>query len=96
MFIATLNYVRPIEEIDKLLPDHVEYLKRRYAAGDFVASGRKVPRTGGVILGKAKSRAAFEALLAEDPFQQAGVAEYEVVEFTASMTAPGFEALKGL
>lgn len=94
MFIVMLTYIAPIEEIDALLPPHREYLKRHYAAGTFLASGPKVPRDGGVILARAGSRAELDAVLAEDPFAEAGVARYEVTEFLPGMTCPELEFLK--
>ncbi len=56
MFIVSLNYKRPLEEVDKLLDAHVAYLKQEYANGKFIASGRKNPRTGGVILSNVKTK----------------------------------------
>ena len=94
MFIVSLTYTSPLEEVDIHLEAHVAYLKEEYANGSFVASGRKVPRTGGVILSRLDSRAELEAVLAKDPFAQAGIAEYEITEFVASMAASGFENLK--
>ena len=94
MFIVSLTYTAPLEEVDKHLDDHVTYLKRQYAAGNFVASGRKVPRSGGVILSKLENRATLDAVLAQDPFHRAGVADYEVIEFDPSMVAEGFEILQ--
>lgn len=94
MFIVSLTYIKPLEEVDRRLEAHVAYLQQEYAAGSFVASGRKVPRTGGVILSSLKSRRALEAVLAKDPFAQAGIAEYEIIEFVASMVADGFENLQ--
>jgi len=93
MFIVSLTYLKSLEEVDRHLDAHVSYLKQEYANGSFVASGRKVPRTGGVILSRLKSRQELEAVLAKDPFAQAGIAEYEITEFAASMVAPGYEQL---
>jgi uncharacterized protein YciI len=36
----------------------------------------------------------LETILAEDPFYQAGIAEYDITEFIPSMVAEGFEKLK--
>ncbi|MCC9310759.1 YciI family protein [Kitasatospora sp. RB6PN24] len=94
MFIVTLTYTAPLEAVDQLLPEHVAWLEEQYAAGTLLASGRRVPRTGGVLLARAADRAALDEVLASDPFHRARVAEYQVVEFTASMTAPGLEALR--
>lgn len=96
MFIVTLTYVRPLEELDALMDAHVAWLKTHYASGLFIASGRQVPRKGGVILARSGDRAALEALLAEDPFTRHGAARTDIVEFTPSMTAPGAEVLKAL
>jgi uncharacterized protein YciI len=43
MFIVSLTYKRPLEEVDRQLDAHVAYLKQEYANGNFIASGRKVP-----------------------------------------------------
>lgn len=94
MFVVMLNYVKPLEEIDALIPEHVEYLKQNYAKGVFLASGRKIPRTGGVILARAKSLDALMDILHADPFHREGVVEYEVTEFSATMVAEGLELLK--
>ena len=94
MFIVSLTYTRPLEEVDALMDPHMTWLKKHYASGLFVASGRQVPRTGGVILARSGDREALEAVLARDPFVQGGVARMEVTEFVPSMTALGVEVLK--
>jgi uncharacterized protein YciI len=94
MFIVSLTYKRPLEEVDTHLDAHVAYLKQEYANGNFIASGRKVPRTGGIILCNVKTRDALDAILAKDPFHIAGIADYEIIEFVPSMVAESFEKLK--
>ncbi|EEP99759.1 Phosphohistidine active-site-containing protein [Yersinia ruckeri] len=59
-----------------------------------MASGRKNPRTGGVIFAIALPRDELDAILAEDPFN--AVAHYDVIEFTPTMTSDSLTALKGL
>lgn len=93
MFVVSLTYKKPIEEVEPHLAAHICYLDECYAKGVFIASGRKVPRTGGVILAKAESRAALEAILQQDPFYFEDVAEFEVIEFVPTKTAPGLESL---
>ncbi|MEP6505759.1 MAG: YciI family protein [Betaproteobacteria bacterium] len=96
MFIVTLTYLKPVEEIDALMHDHVEWLKKGYEHGLFIASGRRVPRTGGVILARSGDEQALRDTLARDPFVIHAVARFDLVEFAASMTAPGAEVLKSL
>ncbi len=94
MFIVSLTYTRPLEEVDNHLDAHVAYLKEEYTRKHFIASGRKVPRTGGIILSKVGTRNELEAILAKDPFHTAGIAQYEIIEFIPGMVAEGFENLK--
>lgn len=96
MFVITLTYLRPLEELDALMPKHVAWLKKHYKSGLFIASGRQVPRNGGVILARSGDRQALEALLNQDPFIKSACARAEIVEFTPSMTAQGAEVLKAL
>jgi uncharacterized protein YciI len=95
MFVVTLSYTAPLERIDELLPAHREWLDRGYAAGLLLASGPLQPRTGGLLIARAADRAALDAALAEDPFGIAGVAEYEVREFTPTKTGPELDFLRG-
>jgi uncharacterized protein YciI len=88
LYIVHLTYIAPLERIDELIPQHAAWLDQHYAAGRFLASGRREPRTGGVILTAAMDRADLDAILAADPFGRAGLAEYEVVEFLPSKTGP--------
>ena len=91
MFVVSLTYKVPLEEIDRLGPAHREWLKQGYADGTFVVSGPKRPRTGGIIVARGEIEALW-ARLAEDPFAKAGAADYEVTEFAAALIADGLEA----
>lgn len=85
MFIAILTYKKPLSEVDLFLAAHREYLAEHYAAGDFIASGPQTPRIGGVIIIKAENRTTVDAIIAQDPFNINGIADYQIVEFTPTM-----------
>ncbi len=85
MFIAILTYKKPMNEVDKYLQAHRDYLAEHYAAGDFIASGPQNPRIGGVILIKAVEREAVNTIISQDPFNINGIADYQIVEFTPTM-----------
>lgn len=87
MFIAVLTYKKPLEEVDRFLQAHRQYLAEHYAAGDFIASGPQNPRIGGVIMINAASRALVESIIAQDPFYINGIADYQIVEFIPTMFA---------
>ena len=94
MFVAVLTYKVAIEEVEKHLSEHVDFLKTQYRDGNFIASGRKVPRTGGVILSNMDSKEGLEKVLSQDPFNINDVADYEIIEFVPSMTSKELEFLK--
>ena len=94
MFIVSLNYKCEIGEVEKYLDAHVTYLKEEYANGNFIASGRKIPRTGGVILSCVKNKEELELILSKDPFKKACIAEYDITEFVPTMVAEGYEILQ--
>ena len=87
MFVIELVYKADLKEIDAHMTAHVKFLKKYYADGTFLVSGRKIPRDGGIILAAGKSKAEIEALIMEDPFHEHGLAEFRVIEFRASQRA---------
>ena len=91
MFVLELSYTAPIEDVDAVLEAHVAWLDELYEKGVFLASGRKNPRDGGVILAVAEDRARIEEIAATDPFVGAGVCAYRITEFVATKTAPALE-----
>jgi uncharacterized protein YciI len=93
MFILSLTYKKSTDEADKHMADHMAWLKGAYADGTLLASGRKIPRTGGVILAKGE-RAKIEALCAKDPFSVHGIADYDIQEVSLTTVIEGLEALK--
>ncbi|MFE0255586.1 YciI family protein [Streptomyces sp. NPDC059010] len=91
MFVLELTYTAPVEDVDAVLEAHVAWLDELYEKGVFLASGRKNPRDGGVILAVAESRGQIEEIAATDPFVGAGVCAYRITEFVATKTAPALE-----
>jgi uncharacterized protein YciI len=87
MFIIELIYKADLKEIDAHMRAHMKFLRKYYAAGNFLVSGRKVPRDGGIILAVGESRDAVEAIAKEDPFYTHGLADIRVIEFRASQHA---------
>lgn len=87
MFVIELIYKADLSQIDAHMKPHMAFLKKHYAAGTFLVSGRKVPRDGGIILALAKDKLEIEAIMAQDPFCKQGLAEFRVIEFRASQRA---------
>ena len=93
MFVILVNYIKPLTEIDAKLEAHRRFLAEGYAAGYLLASGPRVPRTGGILLAQAQSSDEIKAYLSRDPFNEAGVAQYEVLEFNPMKSDPRIRAI---
>ncbi len=90
--LILIHYVVPLDEVDRHMTAHIEWLERGYDEGLFLMSGRRNPRTGGVIVSRGR-KAEVEALAASDPFVTGGAATIDVVEFNASWAADPIGAL---
>jgi len=87
MFVIELTYKAALTQIDAHMTAHVLFLQKYYKAGNFLVSGRKVPRDGGIILAVGKSRQQIAAIIEEDPFFTRGLADFRIIEFRASQRA---------
>ncbi|MFE2283125.1 YciI family protein [Streptomyces sp. NPDC059443] len=94
MFVMELTYTAPIEAVEEEMDAHIAWLDGYYAAGIFLASGRKVPRDGGMILAGGVSRAEIEKIAAQDPFTVAGVCAYRITEFIATKTSADLSTVR--
>ena len=86
MFIINLTYKTELEKVDQFLNEHIEFLNEQYELGNFLASGRKIPRTGGIILSKVENKSDLEKIIGKDPFKINELADYQFIEFIPSKT----------
>lgn len=93
MFVINLHYIAPLDALDVHMKEHVAFLQKYYKEEVFIASGRKVPRTGGIILAVGRTKEEIEAIMQEDPFCTNGLAEVTITEFLTSQTHPAFKKL---
>lgn len=91
MFIISLTYKSSIENVERLIPQHNIFLNRHYESGKFIASGRKEPRTGGIIIANAESKNEIEQIISEDPFYIHQIADYDITEFIPSKYNENFK-----
>ena len=82
LFVVVLRYLVPLDVLDTHRDAHLKYLDDGYGKGVFLLSGPQVPRNGGIIMARSKTREALLAVLSMDPFAIHKVAEYQVFEFT--------------
>lgn len=80
--IALVRYRKPIEEVLKVQEPHRAYLRELKAAGTLIAAGPHEPRFGGMFLLRVPdddAHAALDRVRDNDPYYQAGVAQYELI-----------------
>lgn len=80
MFIVSLSYKKDIIEVEKFMEPHVQFLDKYYAEKKFIFSGRKNPRTGGIILARNVDRETLQEIIKQDPFYENEIADYEITE----------------
>ena len=81
MFLITLNYKQPLEIVDQFLAEHRQFLEQGYAKNQFIVSGPKNPRVGGIILSQLTDREELMKVIKQDPFYINDVADFDVTEF---------------
>ncbi len=86
MIIINITYKAQLEKVDHLLNKHIEFLNEQYKLGNFLVSGRKVPRTGGIILTQINNEIELKKIINKDPFKINNLADYEFIEFIPSKT----------
>lgn len=91
MFLINLSYQKSMEEVEKYLNDHVAFLEKYYTLNKFICSGRKNPRTGGIILSCGKDKEEINSIIKEDPFYNNDIAKYEIIEFMPTKYKDGFK-----
>ena len=78
LFVVTIEYIKPIDQIEKATDEHRAFLKELQAAGKLIASGPFNPRTGGLLLLKTDTPIQAEMMLRGDPFNVKGLASYSI------------------
>ena len=91
IFVINIDYIKPLEEVEKYITKHREFLTQGYKDGVFVMSGGKNPRTGGIIIGRFASKDDALTYAHKDPFFIEKVAEYDVIEFAPTKYASELE-----
>lgn len=92
LYLVTLRYIRPIEEVHAHLETHRGWLVDHTRAGQILVAGPLSDRTGGVVIARCDSRTALDQMLATDSFALHGLVEHEVRGFDIAMRSAAFPA----
>ncbi len=77
-YLITIEYLKPLPEIDVHTSAHREFVDRHLKAGNFILSGPTDPRNGGVILAVSSQLSEVESWVAADPYNVHGLARYKI------------------
>ena len=91
--LIVLSYIKPLSEVDRVAEAHLNYLRDLYENNEIFMSGRKKPRTGGVIMVLGKTKEEVETIVKLDPFCIEGIADFEIIEFEVGMWAKGLDSI---
>lgn len=90
MFLVDMTF----DAIEKITPDltaqHRQYLEQQYQSNQLMFGGRKVPRTGGILISLHPSKEELTRVLNLDPFIQSGAVSYTITEFIPVMAAHAY------
>jgi uncharacterized protein YciI len=80
-FLIDIVFTVPMDQVEKVVPAHREFLQQGYDRQLLLMSGPKSPRTGGIVIGRAETLEAIQAFFHDDPYATAGVAKHHFTEF---------------
>ena len=96
MFLVDMNFLDMDKITVELTHQHKDYLEREYQSHKLLFGGRKVPRTGGVLISQHATEQELKQVLDSDPFIQSGAVSYSITEFIPVMASKDYTHLLGL
>lgn len=80
-FLVTITYIAENKTIEKLRPEHRNFLDTGYSSGKLLLSGPMIFSNGGVVIARDISLEAIHDFISSDPYLKANAAEYTFKEF---------------
>ena len=93
MFLVDMTFVDLAKLTPELTEQHKGYLSKEYESGKLMFGGRKIPRTGGLLLSRHDNEAQLKEMLNADPFVVNGVVTFSITIFEPVMAAADFKQL---
>lgn len=90
LYIVTLRYNQPLEEVQIHLEAHMQWLVQQTQAGHLLAAGPLDDHTGGVLLVSSANRVALDQILEQDPYLVHSVVDASVQGFEPALRAEAF------
>lgn len=90
MFLVDMTFTDMEKITAELTIQHKNYLEQEYQSNKLIFGGRKVPRTGGVLISQHASEEELKQVLDSDPFIKSGAVSYSITEFIPVMASKDY------
>jgi len=87
MFLVNMTFINMDKITPELTAQHRSHIEKEYLKNKLMFGGRKVPRTGGILISKHSSQKALEIVMNNDPFILSGAVSYDIIEFIPVMAS---------
>jgi uncharacterized protein YciI len=91
MYLVDMNFTHLEKITPELTHQHKAYLEKEYNANKLMFGGRKVPRTGGILISQHSNEEELKRVLDSDPFVKSGAVSYSITEFIPVMAAKNYQ-----
>ena len=91
MYLVDMSFTNMEKITSELTDKHKSHLEQEYKSNKLMFGGRKVPRTGGILISQHASKRELKQVLNSDPFVQSGAVTYSITEFIPVMASKDYE-----
>ncbi|WP_142825958.1 YciI family protein [Planococcus soli] len=82
-YFAVLLPMKDADKSREFRPQHLAFLEHKRSNGQVAANGKFADGSGGLVIYRAESFGACEALVKKDPYVVEGARKYEIFEWEA-------------
>ena len=93
MYLVDISFIDMTKITPELTDKHKSYLEQEYKSNKLMFGGRKVPRTGGILISQHASEYELKQVLNSDPFVKSGAVTYSITEFIPVMASKDYECI---
>jgi uncharacterized protein YciI len=94
MYVLNASFSQSPDTVAPHVPAHGQWVKKYLDQGVFLFAAARKSGLGGVVLARSIPKAELLAILAEDSYVQADVAEYQIIDVDVKAVGAGLDALK--
>ncbi len=91
MYLVDMSFTDMTKITEELTEKHKSYLEQEYKSNKLMFGGRKVPRTGGILISQHESEGELKQVLNSDPFVKSGAVAYSITEFIPVMASKAYK-----